>query len=202
MGPELMLRILCDFVPHHLDAVHLVGQTADNESSVIEKAIQVERAGGCDEFTMMDKAVSGYPGGNAWESQIRAQGATTPITRLSFPTPDDTNTYGEALSFIAEAKKREWKKVGIIAQPLHQPRAFCTFVGVVCATLPSLQIYSITGCPLDWSTPVTHSQGSLKGTRAQLIGNEVTRVATYQQNGTVPSEETVIVYLNRRDAVR
>ncbi len=208
MNATLITRVLCDFVPTglKLDAVHLMGQTADNQESVIARAVELIKADkfGC--LTMFKEKISGQPGGKIWEKEIRNRigQVSIPIIQLSFPFIEGvnmSNTYGEAITVVSEAKSRGWKHIAIVAQPLHQLRSFLAFVTVVERDLPELKVYNIVGQSLSWSQRVVHSQGVLTGVRADLLQEEFSRVMKYQQIGDLVSEHTALQYLNRRDDI-
>lgn len=205
----LLTRVLCDFVPRELklDAVHLMGQTTDNQESVIARAVELIKANRFDCLTMFKEKISGQPGGEIWEKEIRSRvgEVSIPIIQLSFPFIEGvkmSNTYGEAIALVSEAKSRGWKHVAIVAQPLHQLRSFTAFVTVIEKNLPDLKVYNIVGQSLDWSTHVVHSQGTLTGVRADLLQEEFARIARYQAMGYLAPQDTVLQYLNRRDGIQ
>lgn len=206
ISPELAIRILHDWVPGGaLDAVHLMGQTADNQESVLGRAVELLLARRCAQLTIMDEAISGYPGGRAWKTEIqqRLGDIRIPLIELPFPLDDRgvkmSHTYGEAVAVVSAANKRGWKRIGIVAQPLHALRSFAAFVTVVLSNLPRLKVYNIVGLPLPWNESVVHSQGTLRGLRRDLLREELARCHKYQLQGKLVSQDAILTYLNRRD---
>jgi hypothetical protein len=74
-----------------------------------------------------------------------------------------------------------------------------TLVTVTLRYFPDLFIFNFTGITLPWLDKVVHSQGTLSGTRKDLIKAEFDRIDKYQRKGDLASEREIIEYLNRRD---
>jgi len=98
------------------------------------------------------------------------------------------NTYFEAHSFVSfwVSQKHRLTRLGVVAQPYHLMRAFLTMVS--CLSREGVSPKSIClgpiGCPVgSWSSPVTHSQGVVKGSKRGLIKGEVERIGNYQAKG-------------------
>ena len=64
---------------------------------------------------------------------------------------------------------------------------------------PSLKLYSHPGAPQPWDEVVTHSQGKLRGTRAELIAEEQMRIERYTAQGDLLPRESILAYLRTRD---
>ena len=77
-----------------------------------------------------------------------------------------------------------------------------TAVTLALREYPELYLYSLPGKPLPWQEEVTHSQGEVLGTRAELIAGEMNRIKTYYAKGDLASVDEVLEYLNRRDRGR
>lgn len=60
-------------------------------------------------------------------------------------------------------------------------------------------MYSVPGEPQPWDEVVTHSQGKLRGTRAELIGAEHQRIDQYTAQGDLLPRATVLEYLRTRE---
>jgi hypothetical protein len=63
---------------------------------------------------------------------------------------------------------------------------------------PSLKLYSVPGAPQPWDEVVTHSQGTLQGTRAELIAEEQKRIDRYTAQGDLLPRESILEYLRTR----
>ena len=74
-----------------------------------------------------------------------------------------------------------------------------TMVSVTLRDCPALKLYSVPGRAQSWDEVVTHSQGTLTGTRAQLIAQEQQRIRTYTAQGDLAPRATVLEYLRSRD---
>ena len=62
-----------------------------------------------------------------------------------------------------------------------------------------LKIYSCPGAAQRWDEVVTHSQGTLRATRARLIAEEHRRIETYTAQGDLAERADILEYLRRRD---
>ncbi len=206
------IRILCDFIPKSvkLDAIHLVAETAYSQGSVIKRAIKIVEADLCNNLTLMDEQIVGYPGGEAWKKELHGLCSSLSriypitITKIPFPIIEGvmaSNSYGEAIAVVTEAEKEGWEHIGIIAQPLHQIRSFLGFVKVRERIFPELKVYSIVGESLAWTEHVIHSQGVETGKRASLLIGECKRIIKYQGFGHLATFQEAIEYLNWRDGI-
>lgn len=94
------------------------------------------------------------------------------------------NTYFEAHSFASYLYT--CSKIAIITQPYHLMRAFLTMVSCLekCG-FSHRDVHLVPlACPIgSWSSPVTHSQGVVKGSKKDLIRGELKRIETYQAKG-------------------
>lgn len=104
---------------------------------------------------------------------------------------DHINTYFEAHSFAhfyaRMDPKIKPKAVGVIGQPYHLMRGHLSLVS--CLTTKEglgpkdVQVYPLAA-PLDsWSALVTHSQGTTKGTKWDILKGETERIERYQAKG-------------------
>lgn len=111
------------------------------------------------------------------------------IVLVPYLYPDGhINTYFEAHSFGAflVSQKQRLTRLGVVAQPYHLMRTVLTTVS--CLAREGLEPKDVHLCPLgcpvgSWLTPVTHSQGVVKGCKKDLIGGEVKRIETYHAKG-------------------
>ena len=79
----------------------------------------------------------------------------------------------EADRTVQFAQAQGYERLLVVAAPFHQERAFISVVTAVLRDYPSLKVYSHPGAPQPWDQVVTHSQGTLRGTRAELIAEEL-----------------------------
>ena len=73
-----------------------------------------------------------------------------------------------------------------------------TTVTVALSDYPELKVYSHPGRTQPWDETVTHSQGMLEGTRAELIAAEQERIEKYTAQGDLAPREEVLHYLQAR----
>ena len=97
------------------------------------------------------------------------------------------------------AVKQKLRSLYVVSSPFHQLRAFMTLVTVALRDYPDLQIFSYTGNSLPWLDKTVHSQGTLSGTRKDIIKAEFERIEKYKQMGDLSSETEILDYLNKRD---
>ncbi|WP_242928621.1 YdcF family protein [Pontibacter vulgaris] len=204
MIEELIIRTLCDTLPRTpVDAVFLFGQTEDNEHAAFVAArLLVESKLTGKVLCLGTKAMSGYPGYESWKQEIAKLGILEPVLEPVAPIPPDTellHTFIEAQSMVRHAQKQQYKRIIVTAAPFQQPRAFMTAVTMALREYPDLYLYSLPGQPLPWQEEVTHSQGQVQGTRAELIEGEMDRIKKYYAKGDLASVDEVLDYLNRRD---
>jgi hypothetical protein len=109
------------------------------------------------------------------------------------------HTLIESRMVVRFAKARGHERLVVVSAPFHQERAFMTMVTAALQEHPSLKVYSAPGAPQPWDEIVTHSQGKLRGTRAELIAEEQKRIAKYTALGDLLPRARIIEYLRKRD---
>lgn len=202
MLDTLAIRILCDSLPPYtLPGVYLYGQTTDNEESVFAVGAALLSTRRVAQILIADsEARNGYPGMSDWLRKLKEYGvppeAVEPVSTAHCST---LNTLTESEALIHHAQKRQYTGIVVTAAPFHQLRAFMTASTVAMKRFPGLNIYSAAGAALDWGSVVFHSQGTLKGTRTELIGEELNRIDKYQRQGEIAATGSVLDYLKRRD---
>jgi hypothetical protein len=202
MIEALIIRTLSDTLPKEkADAVFLFGQTRDNQLSVFKTAVYLVRKEIVSRVMFVNsKALSGYPGFEAWKQELAGLG----ISKEVDPVPIDAdvsrlNTRVEADAMIKHAKEKGYKQVIITAPPFQQTRAFMAAVTAAKKLYPQLKLYNCPGKALSWIEEVTHSQGSLTGTRTDLITSEMERIQKYTAKGDLAEIDEVLEYLKARD---
>ena len=199
---ELSTRVLCDTPPpRKCDGVFLFSQTANNQESVFAIANRLLNDGSASRvFFMNVPPVSGYPGYDAWREELKAGGVSE--EKLEGVPLDDSqslNTLIESRALIRFAKAKNYDHIYVSSPPFHQLRAFMTVTTVLLEEHPALHIYSKPGAALSWQDTVRHSQGSLSGTRRELIWSEMERIEKYQKKGDLGAFDAVLKYLEFRD---
>jgi len=200
---ELQTRILCDIQPPGpTDGVFLFAQTADNQVSVFESARRLLEQGLTAKILFSQTgARSGYPGYAAWKEQLLArQIKESQIQGVPIGPTASLNTLVEAEALVRFVKQQAFGSLFVAAAPFHQMRAFMTAVTAANRDYPRLRLYSHPGAVLPWAQTVSHSQGTTRGARSELLQAELERIEKYQKKGDLASFNEVLTYLNRRDA--
>ena len=109
------------------------------------------------------------------------------------------HTQIESQKVVRFAQAQGYQRLLVVSAPLHQERAFMAMVTAALREYPSLKLYSHPGAPQPWDEVVTHSQGKLRGTRAELIAEEQMRVERYTAQGDLLPRESILAYLRMRD---
>ena len=199
---ELQVKVLNDPAPSvGIDGVYLFAQTVDNEQSVLKAAADLIAQGKARQILIPDSEPRcGYPGFNQWVSTLIDY--DVPKERIvGVPTAsfDSLNTYTEALAAVNYTTLKRFETLSVMATPFHQLRAFISIVSASLKNNSSLKLYNVVGYPLPWHETVSHSQGSLVGTRESFIYSELERIRKYQQKGDLVAEAMVLDYLRKRD---
>ncbi len=198
---ELLLRILCDTVPAKADAVYLFAQTEPNQESVFAAARGLLHRKAVERVWISDCAPkSGYIGAAAYrEAMVRAGIADEAIEEVPMEPTKILHTQIEGYSIVRFAKERGCTKLLVTTAPFHQERAFMAAATAALREYPELKIYSVAGKAQGWDEKVTHSQGTLVGTRAELLEPERQRIERYTAQGDLAGRGEVLRYLRRRD---
>ncbi len=198
---ELLLRILCDIVPAKADAAYFFAQTEPNQESVFQAARGLLHRKTVERVWISDCAPkSGYLGVTACrEAMIAAGIGAETIEEVPMEPTEILHTQIEGNAVVRFAKERGYKKLLVTTAPFHQERAFMAAATAALRAYPELKIYSVPGKAQGWDEMVTHSQGTLAGTRAELLEAERQRIERYAAQGDLAGREEVLRYLRRRD---
>ncbi len=199
---ELITRVLCDVAASgKVEAAYLFGETKDNQSSVMKAAVFLYGLGPVKKIGLCGMPEGfGYPGFESWRDELVSMGIKKPdIYSVSPSDKFPPSTDAEAWGLVEFAKSNRWKSVFVIAPSLHQLRSFVSTVSAVVKSKSKLSVYSFPGIPQSWEEHITHSQGILKGTRNELLANELAKIERYYRNGDLVSAEEVLKYMDRRD---
>ncbi len=202
---EVITRVFCDTAPPRsgkADAAYLFAETKDNENSAFAAALLIWRLRRVKKIAICDLGnIAGYPGVESWRKSLVSLGIPRSAIVTVKPArefPPSTNA--EALGLVRFAKKNnKWKTIYVIAPPLHQLRAFISAVSFAQKENRKLRIYNFPGIPQRWEERIIHSQGIQKGTRSELIGEELKKIGRYRKEGSLLSAEDILEYLNKRD---
>ena len=199
---ELAVRVLCDNRPlAPVGGAYLYCTTEDNQMSVFRAAREIVTHRLAENILIFEaKPMGGYPGGDQCRHGLEAIGVPAAHIR-NVPSGDASsiNTLIESQAMVRYAKDQGLVSLFVTSPPFHQFRAFMTAVTVALSVYPELMIYSYPGAALPWMETVTHSQGTLRAPRCQLIQEELTRIERYQKKGDLARFETVLDYINQRD---
>jgi len=199
---ELLLRILADVRPVGVvERAYLFGQTQPNQESVFAAGRELAEQGRVQKLLISDCAPkSGYLGAVATRRAMIASGIPAGmIEEVPMEPTEILHTLIESQETVRFARAQGYRRLIVVSSPFHQERAFMTMVTVALREYPALKLYSIPGAPQRWDEVVTHSQGKLRGTRAELIAEEQKRIEKYTAQGDLAPRQMVLDYLRRRD---
>ena len=199
---ELLLRILSDTRPPvPAEGAYLFAETEPNQNSVFAAA--QELLGHCltEKVLISDGAPkSGYVGAAAYRQALIACGIPAgSIQEVPMEPTEILHTRIEAEAVVRFAQAQGYHRLVVTSVPFHQERAFLAVVTAALASHPSLKVYSYPGAPQPWDEVVTHSQGRLRGTRAELIAEEQKRIEKYTAQGDLAPRARILEYLRTRD---
>jgi hypothetical protein len=198
---ELLLRVLCDRLPVQADAVYLFAQTEPNQESVFQAARGLLHRKIVRRIWISDcDAKSGYIGAATYrQAMIRSGIPEETIENVPMEPTEILHTQIESDAVVRFAEARGYEKLLITTAPFHQERAFTAMATAVIRIAPELKIYSVPGQAQSWDEVVTHSQGLLRGTRADFIEPERQRIEKYTAQGFLAPRADILAYLRRRD---
>lgn len=198
---ELLLRILADVRPSEAsDAAYVFAQTEPNQDSAFAAGRELIERGYTKRILISDcTPKSGYIGAAAYRLAMVEFGIpTNVIEEVPMEPTEILHTLIESENVVRFAKARDYQRLMVVSAPFHQERAFMTVVTVATRECPSLKVYSYPGAPQSWDEVVTHSQGRLRGTRAELIAEEQHRIEKYAAQGDLAPRAKILKYLRTR----
>ncbi len=205
---ELYYRVLAEAqrpLPQ-ADMMYLVSETRSNQASVLDRASEFSGPIGIVGYPDTESRV-GYPGSDVWVPELVKRGISRECIVLivgSFVDVDGKNiihTLSEMQALVRHAKIKRIQKIVLVAPQFHILRSFmCGVHALTTEHYPELRLYPALGTTLDWNEASSHSQGTLKGIRADFLVEETIRIYTYHEKGNLPAPEDVLAYLDRRDA--
>jgi hypothetical protein len=198
---ELLLRIFADVRPEIADGAYLFAETEPNQESVFAAGRDLIERGQVRRLLISDcTPKSGYIGAIAYRAAMIAAGISSDaIEEVPMEPTEILHTGIEADSVVRLAKAKGYERLLVVSVPFHQERAFMSVVAAALREYPPLKVYSHSGAPQPWDEVVTHSQGKLRGTRAELIAAEQKRIETYTAQGFLLPRSAILDYLRTRD---
>ncbi|MBI4438387.1 hypothetical protein HY640_00475 [Candidatus Woesearchaeota archaeon] len=192
-------------LPRHVDAVHLVANTRDNEASLFERAQELYVRGFSERFLIVGGVeANGFPGYDNWSAVLSSYISSDVIYPVPIDRRDKVNTHSESVALMRYAREQGFSSVCMVAAPFHLLRAFYTAVSVMLDAekgYPGLVFYACAGTHLDWGAEALHSQGTVRATRSALLGREIANIKAYQVNSAPPPlapERAVLDYISSR----
>ncbi len=198
---ELLVRTLADPRPaERVEAAYLFAQTEPNQESVFRAGRWLLDREYAAKLLISDCGPkSGYVGAAACRQAMIESGIPSQaIEEVPMEPTEILHTLIESQKLVRFAKARGYERVVVVSAPFHQERAFMTVVSVVLREYPSLKVYSYPGEPQPWDEVVTHSQGKLRGTRAEMVAQEHKRIETYTAQGDLAPRAEILEYLRAR----
>jgi uncharacterized SAM-binding protein YcdF (DUF218 family) len=199
---ELLLRILADVRPSGVvEGAYLFGQTQPNQESVFATGRELAEQGRVQKLLISDcSPKSGYLGAaDCRQAMIESGIPAGMIEEVPMEPTEILHTLIESQKVVRFARAQGYRRLIVVSSPFHQERAFMTMVTVALREYPSLKLYSIPGAAQRWDEIVTHSQGKLRGTRAELIAEEQKRIEKYTAQGDLLPRAQILEYLRKRD---
>jgi hypothetical protein len=198
---ELVVRTLSDELPEQADIAYLFGEATDNQQSVLKKGAELWKERRVRQICILGlKSSPGYEGFDPWRDALIGLGVqATSILPINPQTVRGaSNTLTEAIDLVAVSQRCGWRSVVVVGAPFHLLRCFMSTVGQVQKQHTNLQVYAACGGSLPWTARVTHSQGVVVGTRAQLISGDIAATVIYHWKGDLPSVKQALNYLDSR----
>ncbi|MDP1719258.1 MAG: hypothetical protein Q8L24_02430 [bacterium] len=189
--------------------MYLVGQTAENENSVLEPCRQIAEVRadvGLD--TVICLAESQFPPEKRkypnfavdWKEKLGGEESGMEFSTFRFPEGPVEHTGTEMIGLVAHAEEQNWSDVLLIASPWHQLRSFLSAVSAAKKQGSKVRFWNLPGLPLLWTEQSVHSQGVQTGKRVDFIHAELAKVLAYSARGDIATVDEGIEYLNWRDA--
>jgi hypothetical protein len=200
---ELLLRILYDTLPaERVDAAYLFAQTEPNQESVFAVARELLDRGAVGKILISDcDPKCGYIGAEGYRQAMIDFGVPEDaIEDVPMEPTEILHTLIESKAIVQFAQARRYRSLVVVSAPFHQERAFMTAVTAALWDYPELKLHSQPGRPQPWDEVVTHSQGVLEGTRAELIAAEQERIEKYTAQGDLASRDRILEYFRTRDS--
>jgi len=187
-----------------LDALYAFAQIDCNAESSYVKCADEAKAAGCGlrvcitgEDGSRCRGFCGYE--ETRKRMVEAGVDESRIEKVPFDSAASIiHTLNEAENFVRYAKMKGWTRVGVVAPPFHLLRAFVTTISVAIREYPPLSVFAVPGTHLSWRESAVHSQGSVSGTRSEILKGEMERIKRYSEKGDIEEASAILQYLDRR----
>ena len=133
-----------------------------------------------------DKAYGSYPSEEV-SAELFRHGLPKQRFLLEQVAP---HTRAEAERAMELAKERDWKRILIVTSPHHQYRAFLTFLQAMTDASMKLRLINAVA-------PLSMTEETPWGKRADLLKQEFARIEQYQKKGDVASYKDGVKYLEQ-----
>lgn len=193
-------RLYSDSLPKQgADIIYLVGQTRDNQQSVMVRGLHLFHRGISPRVGILELEPGfGYPGHVEWEKDLRGMGFSE--RTILIPRPEKhPNTLNETRSLVQYAKREKFETI-ILVMPAYHIRAFVFTLTARKEIYPELRVYVQIGEGLPWDEKVIHSQGLVRDIRIGLLLRDLTLIEEGPARGENISWEETLAYLEQRGA--
>lgn len=213
---DLGERLVFDKQPQLEDA-YLFAQTADNERSEFEAALQIQKKRLANTFWVINGIeAEGFPGYAKWRATLGEKVGYENMTPLSFseavrerfwkPAYFDTtgrwieahcnvNTLSESQSLMALAKAEQKPFWYVVSVQFHFIRAYMTLASEIIQSGRGISAYYYPGVILPWDEFAAHSQGTQVKLRKELLLEDLAKIPKY--SNIRPTKE-IMDYMDRR----
>lgn len=199
---QVVTRVLYDNCVQKTEMVYAFAETSDNQGSVLETATALYHEGRvpCIGISEIGNR-NGYPGFDAWQEILLVAGIPEenimPVPNLWGTLPPCTHT--EARGLMCAVSGHHLQSIFITAPPFHMFRSFVNVVGELKMLKNRfLKVYCVPARTDDWQEEASHSQGTLRRARKDLLEDEFQRIQRYYEQGNLPSAGEVLAYLDAR----
>jgi len=184
--------------PRFVSHLFLFMLPPSSEGEVLDKAYELWRGGKAHKVCFVDTGPgSGALGASHWKNLLMKRGMPEDhILPIPYTFPEGhINTLYEAISFAKFIQAESLTTVGILCQAFHLLRAAMTLVSVLKELRIQISLHPYTSEVCYWHDVMVHSQGSVKGSRLELVDSELERIRRYQEKGDIGLEDEILNYL-------
>lgn len=191
---------------------YLFAQTADNERSEFQAAMEMQQKGLATTFWVVNGIeAEGFPGYANWQQGLGKmvgyehvkplpipdevkkcfwrEGYQDAKTGLWIPAHCNVNTLSESQSLVAFAKAEQRLFWRILSTQIHFVRACMTVLSEIIKNGGGISAYCHLGITLPWDEVVAHSQGTQVASREQLLTEDMAKIQRY--SNILPAKEII-----------
>ncbi len=187
--------------PRDCELTYLIGQTRDNQASVLNRAATLPGLIAVPGFEELESTCD-FAGAKAWQAALKIRRVapdrivSLPGTLVSVGEAMSFNAYSEQIDLVCYAKEKGYTKVAFVAPYWQVLRSFMGAVAACSLHYKKLRVYPILGASLPWDEKAKHSQGKLVGARVDFMFTETARIFEYHKKGDLPSASDALIYLD------